>query len=330
MSDNWIDIAILLVVAWNIADGIRRGFMGALIGLLGFVLSVSIALSFYPQASAWATETWGLPALLATPAAFAALWVGTGLIVGIVGHFIARPFAALLKGSNLDVPLSVLPSALKGLAVSALVLTVLLSVPPLPAGAPAERAFVEVREAVQVSAFAGELVERTAGFDRFTREIIGEPLSQTLTLLTIRPGTDERLSLSFRIESPGIDQPAERQMLQLINDERKRHGLRPLVRDASLDEVARAHSVDMLRQGYFGHDRLDGATPFDRMRSNGVAYGNAGENLALAPTVPLAHQGLMESPGHRANILRPEFARVGIGAANADGRGRMFTQDFAD
>lgn len=38
----------------------------------------------------------------------------------------------------------------------------------------------------------------------------------------------------------------------------------------------------------------------------------------------------MESPGHRANILRPEFRRVGIGAARANGRGRMFTQNFAD
>jgi uncharacterized protein YkwD len=93
--------------------------------------------------------------------------------------------------------------------------------------------------------------------------------------------------------------------------------------------VARGHSIDMLQRGYFAHETPEGRTPFDRMRDGGVRFTVAGENLALAPTVTLAHQGLMGSPGHRANILRPEFTRVGIGAAVADGR-RMFTQNFAN
>jgi uncharacterized protein YkwD len=119
-------------------------------------------------------------------------------------------------------------------------------------------------------------------------------------------------------------------MLELLNQERVRAGLQPLVRDPTIDAVARAHSVDMLQRGYFAHETPDGRTPFDRMRAGNVQFSAAGENLALAPTVALAHQGLMDSPGHRANILHPAFRRVGIGAARADGRGRMFTQDFAN
>jgi uncharacterized protein YkwD len=103
-----------------------------------------------------------------------------------------------------------------------------------------------------------------------------------------------------------------------------------LVRDPAIDEVARAYSKTMLQRGFFSHDTPEGQSPFDRMRVGGVDFVVAGENLALAPTVTLAHQGLMDSPGHRANILRPEFGRVGIGAAVADGRGRMFTQNFAN
>jgi uncharacterized protein YkwD len=119
-------------------------------------------------------------------------------------------------------------------------------------------------------------------------------------------------------------------MLELVNRERTSRGLQALSRDPGIDAAARQHSVDMLQRGYFAHNSQDGRSPFDRMRSTNVRFGFAGENIALAPTVALAHDGLMKSPGHRANILKPEFRRVGIGATVADGRGRMFTQDFAD
>ena len=68
----------------------------------------------------------------------------------------------------------------------------------------------------------------------------------------------------------------------------------------------------------------------NRMRDGGVRFGAAGENLALAPTVQVAHDGLMNSPGHRANILNPRYRRVGIGVADGGMHGKMFVQNFAD
>jgi uncharacterized protein YkwD len=85
----------------------------------------------------------------------------------------------------------------------------------------------------------------------------------------------------------------------------------------------------MLRRGYFAHADPEGKTVADRMKDHGLTYVVVGENLALAPTLPIAHQGLMDSPGHRANILHPEFERVGIGAIEARPYGIMFTQVFA-
>jgi uncharacterized protein YkwD len=64
------------------------------------------------------------------------------------------------------------------------------------------------------------------------------------------------------------------------------------------------------------------------MKRANVVFLSAGENLALAPTLPIAHTGLMNSPGHRANILRPQFGRLGIGVMDGGPRGLMISQEF--
>ncbi|MBW3594234.1 MAG: CvpA family protein [Actinobacteria bacterium] len=130
--------------------------------------------------------------------------------------------------------------------------------------------------------------------------------------------TDERLVLR---------RDSEREMLRAINDERRKRGLDLLRWCNSCAEVARSHSEDMYRGGYFSHEDLDGDDPFDRMVDAGISYGAAGENLALAPTIEEAHAGLMKSPDHRANILRDEFDQVGIGVYEGP-YGLMCTQVF--
>jgi uncharacterized protein YkwD len=94
--------------------------------------------------------------------------------------------------------------------------------------------------------------------------------------------------------------------------------------------VARAHSLEMFQLDYFSHTSPTAGSPFDRMHAAGIQFLVAGENLAYAPNVEVAHQGLMNSPGHRANILRPEFGRVGIGVIRSSAQGSMFTQDFTN
>jgi uncharacterized protein YkwD len=330
VPQNWIDIAILLVVAWNVADGVRKGFVGALVDLVAFVVSVVAALTLYVILAEFMTEQWNVPIHFAQPLAFSVLWIGTGLAVSLAGRLIGAPFAALLRGRTIDVALSVVPSALKGLLVCALILLVVLALPPLPLGPQFQQGVAQARETIQESRLANELVERSAGADRLVREKVSDSILPSLTLLTIRPETDERIDLDFRVAAPPIEPEAETRMLELVNAERARAGLKQLVRDPELEKVARAHSVDMLQRGYFAHATPENVSPFDRMKEGGVAFSTAGENLAMAPTINLAHQGLMDSPGHRANILNPEFGRIGIGVARADGRGSMFTQNFAN
>lgn len=122
----------------------------------------------------------------------------------------------------------------------------------------------------------------------------------------------------------------EQQMLQLVNAERKKKGLKPLVADEQLKNVARSHSSDMLKRGYFSHMTPEGKDPFYRMKKAGITYRQAGENLAYASTLAKAHRGLMNSPSHRAAILNKSFGRVGIGIVDGGKSGLMISQEFKD
>ncbi len=329
MSPNWVDVAILVVVAWNIANAVRWGVVTAVVSLVAFLLSVSLAVVAYVRVADWAAAQFGLPGLIAQPIAFGAVWFVTNFLLATVGSFLAAPFGWLLRGAPLDMLISIVPGAIKGFAVSGFALMLMLAPPPLPVGVPGD-AFANVRQAMQDSQLAGELIARTSAYDRWARGVLEEPVSQTLSLLTVRPNAGERVDLNFRIDAPQIDEPAEAQLFELLNKERVKAGLAPVVRDSGMDAVARAHSIDMLRSGYFAHETPDGTSPFERMLQAGIRFRVAGENLAMAPTVDIAHQGLMDSPGHRANILSTDFGRVGIGALKVDGMGKIFTQDFAN
>jgi uncharacterized protein YkwD len=117
-------------------------------------------------------------------------------------------------------------------------------------------------------------------------------------------------------------------MLVLVNLERTKRGLKALKPDPEMAVVARKHSIDMFRRGYFSHYTPEKKDPFDRMKEDKVRFLTAGENLALARNLNMAHEGLMNSPGHRANILQPSFGRLGIGIVDGGIHGIMVTQNF--
>ena len=120
----------------------------------------------------------------------------------------------------------------------------------------------------------------------------------------------------------------EQQLVNLVNQERTSRGLPALKVDMTLVKTARMKSSDMVRNNYFAHQSPTYGSPFDLMRSQGVSYRAAGENLAGAPTVESAHRNLMNSPGHRANILNSRFTHVGIGIVSGGPYGLMVTQHF--
>jgi len=147
-------------------------------------------------------------------------------------------------------------------------------------------------------------------------------------MLSIDPESEKFYRLNYTVTDTRVRLDLENKMMILVNNDRRRAGLDTLVVDPDLQNIARRYSAEMFARGYFSHYTPEGKSPFDRMKEAGIKYSHAGENLAMAPTLNIAYQALMNSPGHRANILRPSYNRVGIGVIDGGSHGLMISQEF--
>ncbi|OYD08313.1 CAP domain-containing protein [Paludifilum halophilum] len=124
-------------------------------------------------------------------------------------------------------------------------------------------------------------------------------------------------------------QPIEQKVVELVNQERSKRGLKPLKADAELSAVARDKSQDMAENHYFSHQSPTYGSPFDMMKDYGIQYRTAGENIAAGQTsAEQVVQGWMNSDGHRKNILNPEFTTIGVGYVKGGSYGHYWTQMF--
>lgn len=125
----------------------------------------------------------------------------------------------------------------------------------------------------------------------------------------------------------------ERRAFESTNAARMQNGLAPLVWDPALCRMARIHSQNMVRQGYFAHETPDGARLKDRAHAVGIPHFRVlGENIAYNQGYDdpgaFAVQRWMISPGHRANILNSEFEQSAIGSFIAPDGTIYLTQEF--
>lgn len=119
-------------------------------------------------------------------------------------------------------------------------------------------------------------------------------------------------------------------VLQLVNEERAKVGLKPLQLDGDLCKVATVKAKDMADNGYFSHDSPTYGTPFEMMRSFGVNdYRSAGENIAAGQksAADVMHSW-MNSSGHKANILSESYTHIGVGYIVGGSYGTYWVQEF--
>ncbi|MEM5770889.1 MAG: CAP domain-containing protein [Bacillota bacterium] len=154
---------------------------------------------------------------------------------------------------------------------------------------------------------------------------------------TTKPGTGSQhtttpakppASTGNATNAPAVVSAAEQQMVNLVNQERKNKGLPALTVDSRLVKVARLKSQDMIDKNYFGHQSPTYGSPFDMLKAQGITYQYAAENIAGAQTVQQAHTNLMNSAGHRANILNANYKKIGIGVVQGGPYGLMISQEF--
>ena len=130
-------------------------------------------------------------------------------------------------------------------------------------------------------------------------------------------------------ESPQLKEGFEFQLFDLTNAARVEHGLSVLTWDDQVKMTARDHSADMAVNHYFNHTNLEGLSPFDRMEEDNITFRAAGENLAAGQMSSIfAHEGLMNSTGHRENILQTQFESLGVGVAFDSESKPYFTENF--
>jgi uncharacterized protein YkwD len=319
MNFNWVDVTLALLVLFSVAAGWQRGFILGILDLARWVGSLLAGLFFYKTVSGWLalvtdwTEVWN------QPAAFILVVIVTGILIQFLGNFLLPRISGDAHERSINRVFGILPGLASGLITAAIVAALLFAVP-----------FSEnLSESVRQSSLANALAGYTDELETALAHVFDPAIRQTLNRrTTVQPGSTERVELPFKVETTRPLPELEAEMLELVNRERSAVGLAPLEADPELTEVARRHSADMFARGYFSHNTPDGKDPFDRIREADVSFRTAGENLALAPTLGIAHTGLMNSPGHRANILRPAFGRVGIGIMSGGKRGLMVTQNF--
>lgn len=154
-------------------------------------------------------------------------------------------------------------------------------------------------------------------------------------------GTSEIIASNPQVSNPDLIYPGqiltipeedaavtqyEQEVIRLVNEIRAQNGLSALTYNWELSRVARYKSQDMVDNRYFSHTSPTYGTPFQMIRSFGLSYRSAGENIAYGQRTPQAVvNAWMNSSGHRANILSSSYTQIGVGyVAN----GHYWTQMF--
>ena len=131
------------------------------------------------------------------------------------------------------------------------------------------------------------------------------------------------------INLPQVNETAdayEKEVVRLVNKERISRGLNELTYDWQLSRVARYKSADMSQNNYFSHTSPTYGSPFEMIKSFGISYRTAGENIARGQKSPQAVvDAWMNSQGHRANILNKSYTKIGVGYEE---NGKYWTQLF--
>lgn len=326
LNGNWVDLVIIAVLIYFAYENWGRGIWLALADFLSFVFSLLISLRAYKFTSSILKSNFSLTDSLSDAIGFLLTSFAIEIILANVAAFVIEKIRAgkwkikKLWKPAWGRPLGLLFGIGEGIVFIAFVLTFLLSLPINP----------NIKTDISKSKIGGYITKRTSGIEKSLNDIFGGVINDSLTYMTIEPKAKESVPLNNDKSDLSVDEKGEAEMFAFTNTEREKRGIKTLTWSPEIVAVARAYAKDMWVRHYFSHYSPEGQDVGDRLVAAHISFTIAGENLALAPTTQIAHNGLMNSEGHRDNILDTRFHKVGIGMIDNGYYGKMIVEVFTN
>ncbi|MBI4062445.1 CvpA family protein [Candidatus Gottesmanbacteria bacterium] len=322
MQLNWIDWIIVGVSIYYLIRGWEIGLIYLATNLVSFLAALWLSIKYHAPVGAFFAEKFGVARVWTTVLGYIVVAFIAEAVISELLVLFARRIPKKLIASRANQWLGSVLSLANGLI---LITFFLLVVTVLPLRG-------TLKQDIAASRLARPLLALADRYGGNVRSTLDDATRQAIKFLTVQPESRERIVLEVVPSETelSVDIASEQRMVELVNEERAKAGVTALTISPEIIPVARAHSRDMFERKYFSHINPEGKDAGDRLNDAGITYVVAGENLAYAPDVETAHLGLMESQGHRENILEPRFREIGIGVIDGGIYGKMFTQNFTD
>ena len=304
-----LDLAFVVFLGALAVRGWWRGLVRELVDILGLVLGLVLAFRISPLIGR-------LIAAMSGASADGARLVG-GVVVlaaSVIGIVMVGRVLDRRLGPTGPSPVNSVGGSMLAVTWGVFLLTILVSlasVLPMTPRVDGWLASSAVSRTLSDPSGAPQAVFNRLAGDRIIGSLIA--LQDVFGDRRVVIGPDDRIEIPAALADQLVrDHGSSAEVYDLVNRARIAEGLAPLAWSDALAEVGAGHAYDMYLNGFFAHDSPTTGSLGDRLREARITYSLAGENLALASSSEEVHRGLMDSPGHRANILGDDYRRIGI------------------
>ncbi len=321
LHGNWVDLVFFVLLAYFVLS--NSGFIDNFLEMGGFVFSLFFSYKTYDFFGNLLAVNFSIPQGFANALGFFVSWFVAEIAMFLVIGLLLKSMLISLRRNKWNRLLGFIPAVFQALIMYLFFVSLLFALPVKG----------QIKQDLLNSRTGPFFVSLSQRFEKGIKNVFGKAIDESLNFLTVEPHSNESLDLGFKLKNSQLkpDQTSEQIMFGLVNRERTSRGIPALSWDSKLNILARSYGDVMFENGFFAHtSAVDGSTPAERADKAGISYMVIGENLAFAPDVYVAHQGLMNSPGHRANILSKDYHRVGIGVIDGGVYGKMFVQEFTN
>ena len=321
LQGNWIDLVFIILIIYFVLT--QKGFINTFLEAVAFIFSLFFSYKFYGFFGKLLILNFSLSKGIAQASGFFIAWFLAEIIFSVMALPLSAKLFARFQKHPVNSSLGVVAAIIQAATIFLFFVSLVFAFPVRG----------QIKQALLDSRSGPIFMNVSRSTEKYIKNIFGEAVNETLNFLTIKPESTERVNLGIKPQEKQLsyDTESEITMFSAVNKEREQRGIRVLTFDYQIRDVARDYALEMFKNGFFSHiSAVDGSSPADRADRANISYLVIGENLAFAPDVYVAHSGLMNSEGHKRNILSEEFGKVGIGVVDGGVYGKMFVQEFTN